>query len=387
VPSALGPWAERTPEAAALRRGDRVTSYRELARATSEVRRRVVRSGPPDDAPIAVAGEAREETVAEILGVLAAERAILLDTGERRVEVRRSDLAGALSWAEAALGIGPGDRVALALPLVYHLSILDLVGALGAGATLVLPPAGPLDARDAVGWLAGEGVSVLHLLPGMGHAWAARAGDRRLPALRRVWFSGEPLPDAVVLRWREVAPGAELWNVYDSALAPFAPAYGRVGRPARSGIHPFGAGAIEVLGPGGEPCPPETIGDLHVVHPRLGRVATGERARRWPDGRVEPMVEGDEEVGELEAALAGLSGVEGAAVVRALEGGGAALTAFVAGRVDRAAWRDALRELMREDAEPMPIITLDALPFLPDGRVDRARLRGAGPWRARPGVT
>ncbi len=240
-------------------------------------------------------------------------------------------------------------------------------------------------AREALGL--GPEEQVIVLRPSEALRWAARGEEARRSAPRHLCFHGEPLADAVVARVRRVAPDAQLWTLALHDGLAFAA--GLVGRPARSGIHPLGAPLpgveLRVEDPEGALVSPGKEGVLVVVHRDRERLVTGEHARRLAGGRVEPLVtDGDPElvaleVGEIENALLDLPGVEGAAVVRPLgeAAGTVTLTAFVAGKLDAPAWREAQRALMRDELASMPIITLDALPLRPDGRVDRPRLRAS----------
>jgi amino acid adenylation domain-containing protein len=245
-------------------------------------------------------------------------------------------------------------------------------------------------ARAALGLDAGKALWVL--LPSAAHLQAARAGTAGLAAPRHLCFVGEPLADATVERWRALAPETKRWKIDLHEGLPFAA--GPLGRPARSGLHPLGAPidgiALCVEDAEGEPVAPGKAGILVLVHPERGRIVTGEHARRLASGRIEPLVtDGDAalvalEVGEIEAALLALPGVEGAAVVRPLgePEGTVTLTAFVAGQLDAAAWRAAQADLLRDELAAMPVITLDALPLRADGRVDRARLRASAAMAA-----
>ncbi|MFO0757919.1 MAG: amino acid adenylation domain-containing protein [Byssovorax sp.] len=287
-----------------------------------------------------------------------------------------SDLDRAITWAREALGLGASDRIALVLPGPNPLSALDRAIASAMGATVVDPDPS-LTSGTAVAWLATARITVLHLLPSMALAWTSLDTGARLPSVRHLLLSGEPVGDPAVERLRALCPHARLWQLASLGDPPLVFAAGEVGRPARSGIHP--------LPP---PLPGLALdmdeqGELTVLHPSRGRLSTGIPVRRRPGGRFEPLVtDGDpallaKEIGEIEVALAGLDGARGAAVVRPLgeTGEPVSLTAFVAGEPDRSALREALDALARDDLGALEIIHLPDLPRRLDGAVDREKLR------------
>ena len=121
---------------------------------------------------------------------------------------------------------------------------------------------------------------------------------------------------------------------------------------------------------------------------RMYRV--GDLVRYRPDGRLEFLGRIDHQVkirgfrvelGEVEAALARLPGVEGAAVVARQEAGDTRLVAYVAAAsagaspsLTPAALREALRERLPEFMVPSAFVFLDALPLTPNGKVNRRAL-------------
>jgi amino acid adenylation domain-containing protein len=118
---------------------------------------------------------------------------------------------------------------------------------------------------------------------------------------------------------------------------------------------------------------------------RMYRV--GDLVRYRPDGRLEFLGRIDHQVkirgfrvelGEVEAALARLPGVEGAAVLARQETGDTRLVAYVAAApaasLTPAALREALRERLPEFMVPSAFVFLTALPLTPNGKVNRRAL-------------
>lgn len=114
-------------------------------------------------------------------------------------------------------GIRSDDVLGSQAPLDFDVSVKDIYGSLAAGATVALLPrrlfSSPAQLVEA---LVGERVTVL--------VWAVAAlclvsGLRGLehaplPAVRLVMFSGEVMPRAHLLAWREHLPQAEFVNLY-----------------------------------------------------------------------------------------------------------------------------------------------------------------------------
>ncbi|MEW9625892.1 condensation domain-containing protein, partial [Rhodanobacter geophilus] len=113
---------------------------------------------------------------------------------------------------------------------------------------------------------------------------------------------------------------------------------------------------------------------------------TGDRGRWHPDGSLEHLGRADFQIklrgfriepGEIEAQLAGHPPVTQALVmVREDRPGDARLVAYLASEtpVDEAALRHRLRERLPEYMLPQHFVVLAALPLLPNGKIDRARL-------------
>ncbi|MEV6397486.1 amino acid adenylation domain-containing protein [Streptomyces sp. NPDC051907] len=178
---------------------------------------------------------------------------------------------------------------------------------------------------------------------------------------------GRPIPDLrvhVLDRWLQPVPVGTPGEMY---VAGAGLARGYLRRPAmtagRFTADPFGA-------PGS----------------RMYR--TGDLARWRPDGTLEYLGRGDDQVkvrgfriepGEVEAALRGCAGVADAAVlVRTDAVGDARLVAYVAPDAGAVAEPAALRKALAEELPPWMLpqayVTVAAIPLTPNGKLDRAAL-------------
>ena len=96
-------------------------------------------------------------------------------------------------------GVGPGDRVLQFASITFDVSVSDLFGALGNGATLVCARRSTLvDPRALTALMRVEGVTVADLPP----AVLPLLDPADVPALRLLHVGGEALTHAQARRWR-----------------------------------------------------------------------------------------------------------------------------------------------------------------------------------------
>lgn len=470
-------WARHTPEAPALRDGDRVWRYAELAARAAAVAGAIRAAGVAPGAVVAIDGGRGADYVANLLGAMLARavalpldpnqplawcldvldqadaRLVLRGAGARLPETGRPVLAVAalpaaawpealpgtdeaaylfftsgstgrpkgvlgshgglghfMAWQRETFAVGPGDRVAHVTGLGFDVVLREVFVALTAGATLSIPgPACLEDPRRLMGWLAEEGVTLLHAVPTVAAVWVAEAGAAlRLPCLRAVFFAGEPLTRQLALRWRErLGDGAELINLYGPTETTLAKCWYRVpqrlpfdqlpvgrplpeceilvldeaGRPVREGEP--GEVAIRTrwhaLGylSGPSPFEPDPSGtDARVYR-------TGDRGRRLADGNLVLLGRLDEQVkirgvrvepAGVAAVLAGHPEVRGCAVLALAGDPQPRLAACVTGRVERSELRHYLAERLADAMIPTEFHFLTELPLTASGKVDRVRL-------------
>ncbi|SCG54237.1 non-ribosomal peptide synthetase [Micromonospora halophytica] len=256
-------------------------------------------------------------------------------------------------------GLGPDD-VALGLSaLSFDLSVWDVFGVLGAGATLVLPE--PAAARDPGRWLelmATHGVTCWNSVPALARMLVEQAepdgGHPGLASLRLMWLSGDWIPVDLPERVRALAPDVRfvasggptetaIWCVaYD--VENVDPDWESIpyGRPlANHRIH--------VLNDRMQPCPvgvpgemfiggagladgywrdPDLTATSFVTHPETGErlYRSGDLGRWLPDGTLQILGRTDHQVkiggfrielGEIEATLTRHPQVRQAAVLAA----------------------------------------------------------------------
>ncbi|MDH6708759.1 amino acid adenylation domain-containing protein [Kitasatospora sp. MAA19] len=244
----------------------------------------------------------------------------------------------------------------------------------------------------------------------------------------RLFMGGEPVPERT---WRELADtGVDALNLYgptectvDAVTAPISGPGPHLGEPLPGvrlhlldeKLAPVAGGVVGELylaGPGlahgylGRPGltagrfvadPFAADGPLLPDGGQGGRMyRTGDQARRGEGGRLEYVGRVDRQVklrgyrielGEVEHALAGLEGVQAAAVtVYEPAPGDRRLAGYVTGGVTAVELTERLRATVPAHLVPSVITVLDALPLTPNGKVDLAALPVPGAGAASSGV-
>ena len=326
------------------------------------------------------------------------------------VVIRHGAAAALLDWADATFDDADLAGVLLATSMAFDISVFELFAPLTRGGAVILAENAlalpTLPARDRV--------TLLDTVPSV-FAELLHAGE--LPAgLRVVALAGEALPrDLVDAAYR--APGVRrVMNLYgpseDTTFSTAetvprnettAPAIGRALPGTRALVvdrglepRPLGVpGELCLAGAGlarGYHARPAATAERFVPDPTTiepgGRLyRTGDRVRRRADGRLEFLGRLDHQVkirgfrvelGEVETVLREQPGID-QAVVAARNG---RLVAFVVpaseGRLEGEQLAMALAERLPHFMVPAHFATVDALPRLPNGKVDRSALPEVG---------
>ena len=319
-----------------------------------------------------------------------------------------------LLWMQERYQLTPADAVLQKTPLSFDVSGWEFFWPLLTGARLVVAkPDGHKDADYLVELIRAQGVTTLHFVPSMLRVFLQTSGISRLKSIRHVFCSGEALtyhlqelffsnfdvPLYNLYGPTETAIDVTHWTCQRDGALKIVP----IGRPVantqcyilNAECKPVGAGQQGELYIGGVQVGrgyhkrPELTAERFVPDPfssapysRLYR--TGDLARYLPDGNIEFMGRVDHQVkvrgfrielGEIEAKLGGHPDILSCAVV-ALDSGGEdkRLAAFIvvrgSSRLSVGLLREWLRGRLPEYMIPSHFHRLDALPLLPNGKVD-----------------
>ncbi|HEX8559980.1 MAG TPA: amino acid adenylation domain-containing protein [Pyrinomonadaceae bacterium] len=332
-----------------------------------------------------------------------------------------------LVWMQDAYRLSPSDAVLQKTPLSFDVSVWEFFWPLLAGARLVMArPGGHQDAAYLASVIEEQRITTLHFVPSMLHAFLARADAARAASLKRVICSGEALSYELKERFYSLLPEVELHNLYGPTEAAVDVTYWACERDGGRRVVPIGRPIantqIYVLSKELRPVPVGVAGELYIGGDGLARgylrrpgltaerfvpdpfsaepgarlYRTGDLARHLPGGEVEFLGRVDHQVkvrgfrielGEIEAALAEHESVSECVVVAREDApGDARLVAYVVtgGRTgtSASAWRRFLGERLPEYMIPSAFVALEAMPLLPNGKVDRGAL--PAPQGARP---
>ncbi|MFF9011061.1 AMP-binding protein [Streptomyces goshikiensis] len=315
-------------------------------------------------------------------------------------------------------GLGPGCRVSHNFDLTFDPSVIDLIASLCSGATVVIP--GEREALLATAYVRDRRITHWFSVPSM----ISRARQLRLlkpcsmPGLRWSVFIGEPFTLEQAAAWAEAAPHSRIENIYGpteltvSCTSHLLPADRDDWPDSGNGTVPIGLPYphVEILvvdadgaaSEEGELCvrgiqrfggyldPAENSGRFHCpgperVHAYNGTgpltdehwYRTGDRVR-WVDGELVHLGRLDRQVklrgfrmelGDIEAAIRRLPGVEDAAVVVVRGQGEPALVGFHTGEADKSA-RAELAAMLPAYMVPQRLSGLAQLPLNANGKTD-----------------
>ena len=294
----------------------------------------------------------------------------------------------------------------------FDASVLEMVMAFAAGATLVVPPPGPLTGDTLAAVLHDQHVTHALISPSA----LASLDTTDFPDLATLIVGGEACGPDLVARW---APGRRMVNAYGpteatvmvSTSAPLQPAKTAppIGRPVDNT-------RLYVLDRWLRPVPPGVAGELYATSPGLARgygnrpgltaerftacpfvpgkrmYRTGDLVRWTPGGQLEYLGRADDQVkvrgfrielGEIESVLAAHPAVAQAVVtVRQDTPGDKRLAGYVVPDTAATEPGDGLAQDVRQFAAsrlpawmvPAAVTVLDAMPLNVNGKVDRTAL-------------
>lgn len=335
------------------------------------------------------------------------------------VRVPHRQLVNWLAALEVRLPFADGEVVGQKTTSVFAVGVKELfAGLLNGCPQVTIPDATVRDTAAFAAALAEHRVSRLNIVPS--HLAALlehlRETGTRLPALRVCVAAGEALPSGLVATFRELLPGARLLNNYgctelndvcyydtagfdpDTAAGRFVP----IGTPIANTT-------VFVLDRCGRLVPDGVPGELHVasvgmpegyhgrddltaerfvahpVAPGARLYNTGDVVRRLPDGTLDFIGRWDfqvkvrgfrVEVRQVEQVMGEVDGV----LARAVVGDGDRLVGYYTCRtgaaVDAGDLRAHLRERLPSYLVPDLLVPLEAMPSLPNGKLDRRALMG-----------
>ena len=323
------------------------------------------------------------------------------------VLVSHRGLASFAGYLVERFSTGPGSRFAQLISLSFDMSLVEVLSALTAGATLVIPEQGSLAGKVLADTL--RDLRITHAM--VAPAALAGAAPEQLPGLTGLMVGGEACSAELIASW---APGRTLLNGYGPTEATVGAS---ISRPLSPGDLPLIGGPMwnvrgYVLDQRLDVVPVGVAGELYLAGPSLARgyfnrpgltaerfvacpFASGERMYRTGDrvrwragGELEFLGRVDEQVkirgfrielGEVEAVLAAQPGVEHAVVVvREDRPGDKRLAGYVVpaagSEPDPTRLRTAVAAELPGYMVPAAVVLLESLPLTANGKLDRRAL-------------
>ena len=324
-----------------------------------------------------------------------------------------------LNWQRTAFKVGPHDRCSQLVGLSFDAVLRDIFLPLTSGATLCLPDVDREDPEALMAWMKREGITLIHAVPAIAQNWIGQVRrEIGLPALRLLFFAGEPLSDALIRRYRETFPGRyEIVNLYGPTETTLVKCFHIVADSPLPGIQPVGRPLPEtqawVLNENSQLCGLGEIGEIVLRTPfrTLGYANsrdetdrrfrknpfrqddrdlvyfTGDLGRYRPDGSLDILGRRDHQVkirgvrielDEIAAIISKHPEVSSSVVVLRKDTEPQVLVAYVVPRKPAVDFREELRAHTTRHLPaamvPASFVLLERIPLTANGKVDRKAL-------------
>ena len=333
--------------------------------------------------------------------------------------VRHRALASCMAWMQQVYSLDAADTVLHKAAFGFDVSAWEMFWPLSTGTPLVLAEPGEhRDPARLAALILRHRITTLNFVPAMLQAFLQQPQVQAMGTdapLRRVIVGGEALPAEAQ---KEVAlrlPRATLYNLYGPTETTIHVTHWtcRADGAAQVPIgRPITETSARVLDADLNLVPPGMPGELYLggvslargylnraaltaerfvadpFDPRGGRLyRTGDLVRWNAEGQLDYLGRIDQQVkvrgfrielGEVEARLLAQPAVRDAVVLAKPGPAGLRLVAYAAPhagqRIDAAALRQSLAELLPDHMVPSAIVAMHALPLTPNGKVDRRAL-------------
>ncbi|MBU9589636.1 non-ribosomal peptide synthetase [Burkholderia multivorans] len=318
-----------------------------------------------------------------------------------------------LLWMQAQYQLDADDTVLQKTPYTFDVSVWEFFWPLMTGARLAIArPDGHKDPRYLAQAMRQYHVTTAHFVPAMLQAFLAQ-NQEALPALRRVFASGEALPASVARQFRQRHPKVALYNLYGPTEAAVDVSHWTCADDGDSVPigYPVANTQLYLLDAALQPVPVGSTAEIYIAGVQLARgylrrpdltaerfvpnpygdpgsrmYRTGDVGRYRPDGSIEYLGRTDHQVklrglrielGEIENSLLGIPGVREAAVLVRHDRDHAQLVAYVSMREPAfgiTELQNRLRVQLPDYMVPTAWVAMPALPLNANGKIDRKAL-------------
>lgn len=340
------------------------------------------------------------------------------------VVLRHRPVANVLQWVNDTFQVGPADRLLFVTSLNFDLSVYDIFGILGSGASIRVTSLEELrDPERLLHILLHEPITFWDSAPPMLQQVmpfiAQVTPGEHTQNLRLVFLSGDWIPVALPDQMRAVFPRAQIVSLGGATEASIWSNYYAIGRvdPAWPSI-PYGKpiqnARYHILDSNLQPVPIGIPAELHIgglcladgylnraelskerfipdpffQEPDARLYKTGDLARYFPDGNIEFLGRLDHQVkirgyrielGEIEAAVLQFPRIRETVITALTDSAGEkSLVAYFVPREAQPIPVEEIRRFLRarlpEYMVPAHLIQLHAFPLNPNGKIDRKAL-------------
>ena len=324
-----------------------------------------------------------------------------------------------LDWVNRSFAVGPADRLLFVTSPSFDLSVYDIFGALGAGASVDIASSALLrEPADLTHYVATAGITIWDSAPPALARLASFFPETFAAArLRLVMLSGDWIPVWLPDKLMAVFPGVKVKSLGGATEAAIWSNYDPVDTvdPGWTSIpygYPIQNARYYILDPHLRPVPVSIPGDLYIAGDCLAQgylnrealtqerfiadpfhagermYKTGDLARFWADGTMEFLGRSDfqvkirgyrVEIGEVESAIRALPGVRDAICTTWVDGADqkslvAYLLALDGASLDAALIKQSLAEKLPDYMVPSHVMVLRAFPLSANGKLDRKAL-------------
>ncbi|WP_087687508.1 non-ribosomal peptide synthetase [Pandoraea sp. PE-S2R-1] len=333
------------------------------------------------------------------------------------VAVSQRSLALHLNDFITTYGIASSDRQLQSSTINFDVALHEMLPSLMQGGSIEMRGAKPWDLATTNRQLVARQVTFARIPTAYWQQWLHEPPDPASLALRQITVGGEGLPGDALRQWRN-GPLAHirLDNLYGPTETTVACMYrptqdADCAQPIVSIGGPYPSRDVYVCDDTGNALPAGALGELCIggetlARGYLGRASltaekfvpdphrhdgarlyrSGDLCRQRPDGTIDFLGRMDQQVklrgfrielGEVESALRSVPGVREAVAELRGQGDERQLVGYVTGDaslVDTDTLRDALQTRLPGFMIPGAFVRLDALPLMPNGKLNRAAL-------------
>ncbi|OUL26115.1 non-ribosomal peptide synthetase [Nostoc sp. 106C] len=339
-------------------------------------------------------------------------------TGQPKgVMIPHRALCNHMLWMQSEFPLTASDRVLQKTPFSFDASVWEFYAPLLAGGCLILTkPGGHQDNAYLLDLIGQQQVSIVQFVPSQLRSLLAEPKISNCHSLRRVFCGGEALAIDLQTSFFSILPNVELCNLYGPTEATIDTTYWRCQSEDEQRTVPIGKAIantqVYLLGSYLQPVPIGVSGEIYIggaglapgylnrpdltderfipnpFLPGTRLYKTGDLARYRPDGTIEfiERIDGQVklrgfriELGEIETQLNQHLQVKQAVVlVREDIPGEKRLVAYIVPNQEQppivSELRSFLKQTLPDYMVPSIFITLNTLPFLPNGKVNRKAL-------------